>query len=134
MKENLYLAMAVLLAGIVITRILNVRASAKLSEEKQAQLKELFAIPRILNFLIVLLIVLIFLLSSEYEWISSKLNYVLYFGLLAAFFVISAYRTINKLYRYDFPPAYVRDFIMISGVRFIGLVIFLTIILSDFFK
>ncbi|WP_028980201.1 hypothetical protein [Sporocytophaga myxococcoides] len=121
------IAILVILGIMFLSRTLNENANKKLDQDKKAELVDLFSKDRIFNFGILIIIVLIFFINIKLNLIDPILNYGIYIGSILTFLTVSTFLSFKKLKKNNFPDSYIRSYITITTIRFLGIVIFFAI-------
>lgn len=128
--DNFMIAFVLLMLSVFASRLLSERAGKKLDQEKKAALVDLFSADRIWSYGILFGIVLLFFLSLKFGLVEAFWAYTAYIVLLLAYLLILSYRSYTKLKAHGFPAAYIQSFILASTLRFLGLLLFVTLLKS----
>jgi len=121
------IALLVILGIMFLSRTLNENANKKLDQDKKAELVDLFSKDRIYNFGFLIIIVLIFFINMKLNLIDPFLNYGIYIGSVLIFMAVSTYLSFKKLKKNNFPDSYIKSYITVTTIRFLGIVIFFAI-------
>lgn len=129
--DHYMIGVIVLLVAIFIARVINDRANKKLDQDKKAELIDLFSKGSIYTYGILLGILGLFFLNLKLNWIDYGLAFVIYIIALVGYSVVTNYRAYKKLKSYNFPDRYIKDFLISSSLRLLGLIFFFTILMLD---
>ncbi len=121
------IAILVILGIMFLSRTLNENANKKLDQDKKAELVDLFSKDRIYNFGILIIIILIFFINIKLNLIEPFLNYGIYIASILIFMTVSTYLSFKKLKKNNFPDSYIKSYITVTTIRFLGIVIFFAI-------
>lgn len=121
------IAILVMLGIMFLSRTLNENANKKLDQDKKAELVDLFSKDRIYNFGILIIIISIFFINIKLNLIDQYLNYGIYIGSVVIFMIVSTYLSFRKLKKNNFPDSYIKSYITVTTIRFLGIVIFFAI-------
>jgi hypothetical protein len=124
-----FVATLVWLVFTFLARTVNDKANKILDNDKKATLIDLVSENRTFSFVSVITIFGLFFLSVKYELVDSALAFVLYFVLLISSFSISSYLIVKKLKAHQYPNAYVKSYLIATGLRFFGVALFVGILL-----
>lgn len=121
------IAILVILGIMFLSKTLNENANKKLDQDKKAELVDLFSKDRIYNFGILIIIILIFFINIKLNLIEPFLNYGIYIASILIFMTVSTYLSFKKLKKNNFPDSYIKSYITVTTIRFLGIVIFFAI-------
>lgn len=124
-----FVATLVWLVFTFLARTVNDKANKILDNDKKATLIDLVSENRTFSFVSVIAIFGLFFLTIKYELVDSVLAFVLYFVLLISSFSISSYLIVKKLKAHQYPKAYVKSYLIATGLRFFGVALFVGILL-----
>ena len=126
--DNYMIAFVLLLGLILMSRTINEKANKRLDQDKKAALIDLFSKSRIYTFGILISIIVLFFLSLRFNLIDPLITYIIYIVSIFVFIIITSYASYKKLKKNDFPDSYIKSYILSTSLRFIGLVIFFSLI------
>ncbi len=129
--DNFMIAFIVLLVFILIGRAINEKANKKLEQDKKAALIDLFAGGRIYTFGILIGIIALYFAAIKWQLIDPLLAYIFYLIALLVFLIVNGYSSYKKLQVNQFPEFYIKSFILSTTIRFIGLIIFVTLTMMN---
>lgn len=128
--DNYYLAAIIVWLGMTfLSRRANDKANKSLDVEKKAALVDLASGNRTFSLVSVIGIVALFFLCIKYQWLPPVLAYILYFLFLISSFVVSSYLIFQKLKEHQYPDAYIKSYLISVGFRFLGIALFVAILL-----
>lgn len=73
----------------------------------------------------------LFFLNLKLNWIDYGLAFVISIIALVAYSVVTNYRAYKKLKSTNFPDMYIKDFLISSNLRLLGLIFFFTVLMLD---
>lgn len=126
--DNFIIAFIIFLSSSFIARTMNEKSLKKLNQDQKAELLDLFSSERIYQFGILILIVILFLLNIKLNFVNQTVAYVIYIFLLISFVIITSVLAYKKLKKFNFPQDYIKTYITTTAIRFIGLILFLSIL------
>ncbi|NQZ45438.1 MAG: hypothetical protein HRT65_14120 [Flavobacteriaceae bacterium] len=122
--DNFFLSFLVFFGFIFVARLLSDRATKKLSDQKKAELIDLFSNSSKWSYGIVLLILAAYFLVLRYELFDSGGATIAYVGALLVFVVVSARKSHKKLRAHGFPEAFNASYLISTIIRFVGILVF----------
>ena len=122
------IAFILLLGAIFIAQFINEKATKKLDQLKKAELTDLFSKSRIYTMVILIGIITIFFISLRFHLIDPSISMVVYIIAIFSFLVINGYLSYKKLKENAFPDSYIKSYLLSTTIRFLGLVIFVSLI------
>lgn len=121
----------IVLVILLVSRAMNEKALKNLTQEKKAELIDLFSKDRIYNLLALIFIIALFFANTKLNLIDSTLSFTIYMILLFAFMIITGFLAFKKLKANNYPDSYIRSFILTSSIRFVGLIVFFMLLLYN---
>lgn len=118
----------ILISSIFGARLIQDAAVKKLTQEKKAELIDLFAQDRIWTISIIFAAVVLFFLSLKFAWLPYFWTLVIYFTFLIAFATFSSAKTYNKLTSNNFPSSFAQNLVLSSLVRLAGMILFISLL------
>jgi len=112
----------IFIAAYFGARVLNEKALKHLSLEQKGELITAFSKTRIWSMVILVVIILGFLLLTNFVKIDSKLNTLAYFGALLLYMLVLNIMTQVRLRKLQFPAEYIRLNMYAMLLRYLGLV------------
>jgi len=128
--DNLMIAFVVLLVMIFVSRKQSEKANKKLDQEKKAELIDLFSKDRTINFGILITIIVLFFIAIRFSNLNTVIIFASYIFIVLIFMIISAILSYRKLINNDFPESFIRSYLIATLLRFLGLIIFFTIVIN----
>lgn len=128
--DNFMFAFLFLIGVIFISRMINEKAVKKLEANKKAELIDLFSKNKVYNYLITFIVIAGFFLVLKFELLDKKLSFSIYFTLFVIYLGTTFYISYKKIRKNDFPKSYIKTYLLVSGLRFLGFIVFIIIILS----
>jgi hypothetical protein len=126
--DNFMIAVILFIAIIFLSRIINERATKKLSQEKKAELIDLFSKSRIYSMGILIAIIIFYFASLKLQIVDPNVAVGVYFVLILTFLVITGYQSFNKLKGNNFPDSYIKSHLLSTTIKLLGFVLFVTLI------
>jgi hypothetical protein len=113
MTDPLYVAIAIVLSGVIASRFISENALKQLTAEKKAELVDAFSTQRKFGLLIAVV-----LLIATIRWPLAMA------AALVGYFVVFQLWIVVRLRKMAFPARYIRQFIVASLVSFAGIAAF----------
>ncbi|MCO4294098.1 hypothetical protein NF867_14640 [Solitalea sp. MAHUQ-68] len=126
--DDFMIAIVLLLVTTFISRTISEKATKKLDQIKKAELIDLFSNGRIYAFGILIGIVVLFFLSTKFNLLDPLIAYIIYIVSILVFLIVTSIISYRKLKANDFPGTYIKSYLLSTSLRFIGFVIFFTMI------
>ena len=126
--DNMMIGFLFLFLTILISRILNERATKKLTQEKKAELIDLFSQNRIYGLIIIISILALYFLVIKMNFFEVHLAFGIYTGLIVLFLIVTTFLAFRKLRSNGFPIDYINSFLITTAIKFIGIVVFLLLL------
>lgn len=123
----------VLLLTVFISRFILQKANKLLEANKKAELIDLFSNDGLMNFGILISLLVLFFLAIKFNWLNPTISYIVFMFFLFVFIVITNIRAYKKLKDNKYPHDYIKAYIISGSVRFLGLAIFVVLMLSSQF-
>jgi len=123
------IAFLIIIIAIIGSRIITDHANKKLDTEKRAALFDLFSKGRILMYIALVGIVVIFVVSLKFKLLDPTISFLIYTSLLFAYVFFTSYIAWKRLKGNDYPASYIQSYIISSVIRIVGLVVFLALIM-----
>ena len=123
--DGFMIGFVLLFISMIVSRAISSRAYRKLEPEKKVALVELFSKGGITSGLIIAGFMVMFFLNLKYNIIDLEIASLIYFGLVLVFLLFAGYNSYKKLVLNDFPKDYIRQFLIATTIRFIGIILFL---------
>lgn len=117
-----------MLLTALASRKINQKANEKLSEEKKAKLVDLFSKSGIYNFGVLIVILALYFGNIKFKWMALSASSFIFMVFIICFLMANAYRTYTKLKIHDFSDSYIKQNLIASAVRFLGLLFFFYIL------
>lgn len=134
MNTNFLLAFFILIVFVFLSRMLNEQAMKKLSSEQKVQLIDLFSKERI-GFMGILVVLLgLFFASLSLQWVAPFTAYVAYLSCVFLFIAFTSAYSYRKLKSHHFPGSYIFRYLLSTGLRILGTLIFLAFTFTSFQK
>lgn len=126
--DNFMIGFVMLLVSVFASRTINDRANKNLDQTKKAELIDLFANVRILNFAVLIAIVVLFYLSIRFELVDPTIAWIAYFVSISAYIIVNGISAYRKLKLNGFSDSYIKSYLIATSVRVLGIVIFFAIV------
>lgn len=123
--DNSMIGMLFVLGVFLVIRVINERAIKTLSQDKKAELIDLFSKDRIYNLVIVILLIGLLFLNTKYKLVDSFLSLLLYSSSIMIFIVVVSFLAYRKLKKNQFPDSFLKSFILTSTFKTLALLFFL---------
>jgi hypothetical protein len=123
------IAFLIIIIAIIGSRIITDHANKQLDTEKRAALFDLFSKGRILMYIALVGIVVIFVVSLKFKLLDPTISFLIYTSLLFAYVFFTSYIAWKRLKGNDYPASYIQSYIISSVIRIVGLVVFLALIM-----
>lgn len=121
---------SLLMAGIIISRILNEKAMKVLSQEDKARLIDGFSGARAYGFIPLVILIGAFIGLNKYSNLDKQMIFYVYIILLLAFVVGMQIFVSRKLTKLEFPKSYIKKFSFSRAVYFLGFGAFICLLLT----
>lgn len=127
--DIILIAFLIFMVAIIGARMITDRANKSLSTEKRAELFDLFTKGRVVMYIALAGIVVIFVVSLKFELFDTMITFLIYAVLLFAYVLITNYIAWKRLKSNDYPASYIRSYIISSVLRIVGIVVFLALMM-----
>lgn len=122
------IAFVVFIVMIVLTRAIYNKANLELTTEKKVELIEMASKNRVISYVILGIMLVVFVGVTEFEWYQIPYVWTVYTVAIAVLLTVNAILTTMKLKKYDFPESYIQKVNIVSAIRIAGIVIFFILI------
>ncbi len=123
--DNFMPSFIIFLVLILVSRVINEKANKKLTQEKKAELIDLFSKNRITTYAFIIVIFAAYYLILEYDLFDLYISLAIYVLLLVSLLIFNARSAMVKLKTNDFPKSYIKSYVLASMIRFIAIFVFL---------
>jgi len=114
------------------SRILDVRAMKNLSNEKKAELIDLFSKSRILNFGLIILFIGTYFLVLKFELCDPTLALTIYLVLMACFLIFNVVKVYKKMKSNTFPNTFISTYLISSTIRVFAILMLFAFLIAGF--
>lgn len=114
------ISIGIFIITIILSRVINEKATKELSEKKKIELIDEFSSMRIYNIVPIFLIIGGFYYAVENTKINSEQLFYAYYFSLILYVLISQTYVYKKLIKLDFPKTYVQKFVFSRIILFVG--------------
>lgn len=126
--NNFMIAILVMLLTSLASRKINQKANKKLTDDKKAKLVDLFSKSGIYSFAVLIVILALYFGNVKFKWIDIAASSSIFVIFILTFLIANAYTTYSKLKNNDFPDAYIKQNLLATAIRFMGLIFFFYIL------
>ena len=130
--DSFMLPFIVLMLSTFTARVINNHANKKLSQEKKAELIDIFSKSQTLTFGLIIGIVGVYFLIIEYHVFEPLISSFIYIGLLLVFFMYQIMSGYKRLNQHDYSRAFIQSYLIASSIRLLGILIFCGILIGQF--
>lgn len=120
--QTLYIGAGIFLFLTFYSRVISNKATVKLSDEEKIKLIDAFSKNRVLNVIVLIAIISVFVLISQYSSISPYMAFILYAFVFCLWISIQLIQSRMRLVQLGFNSLYIRSFTWSSTLRLIGIV------------
>ncbi len=128
--EDYMMALMGLLVFIFASRYLSEVATQKLPSDKKAELIDLFSGGRTLRFGLLILIIGLYFFVVSNRVIPLEIAWISYTVIILLYWITNVYWDYTKLKSHEFPFPFVRSYLLSSGLRLAGILLFLGILIN----
>jgi len=126
--DNVTIAFIILFVSMFGSSMIQAKSLKDLDQDKKVTLIELFSKSRFYFLGILLAILLLFFCSIKFQWLAPSIAASIYIVVLVLYFIASSYLAYKKLKEHGFSDVYIRSYLLSSGLRLVGLSIFLLLV------
>lgn len=126
--DNFMIAILVMLLTSLVSRKINQTANKKLNEDKKAKLVDLFSKSGMYSFGVLIVILALYFGNIKFQWVEIGASSSIFVIFILTFLIANAYTTYKKLKNNDFPDSYIKQNLLATSIRFLGLIFFFYIL------
>lgn len=126
--DNFMIAILVILLTSLVSRKINQTANKKLNEDKKAKLVDLFSKSGMYSFGVLIVILALYFGNIKFQWVEIGASSSIFVIFILTFLIANAYTTYKKLKNNDFPDTYIKQNLLATSIRFLGLIFFFYIL------
>jgi cobalamin synthase len=128
--ENYIVSVIAFLAFLYVAKILNEKATKKLSTEQKAELVDLFSTRSPLRYGIIILLIILYFLLLKYHIFEPMITMAGYFVVLLLFIIYTARISYFKLKTNNFPDSFIKVYIGSTVLRLLGIVLMMAFLVG----
>lgn len=126
--DPFFLGFIIVLGTTFASQAINQKATAKLEQEKKAELVDLFSKYRLYHFGIFFAIIIVYIVCIQMELFDRFILNGAYLVSVITFLIGYSVISYNRLKEFNFPDFYIKSYLLSTSVRFVGLMIFFIVL------